>query len=166
MSWDNYRQQEEYFAQPRESTTWRYFKVGLGLMLGMATVWLIYLMVVGTVISHTVNDMQVRTLNTVNAQVEKIRVQAEQRKIATEQEALRKAEERRALQRQQLEAAEAEMRERQAKEAAWERFYHKRAECENPPNNSVFVECGNEYMRAQRNFEHQWEAGKQKAEAD
>lgn len=67
------------------------------------------------------------------------------------------AQERADLQRQQLEAAESEMRERQAKEAAWERFYKKRTECENPPTSAEFVECANEYMRAQRKFEQQWE---------
>jgi len=165
MSWDNYRRQDEYFAQPRESTTWRYFKVGLGLMLGMATVWVIYMVVVGTFITHTVNDMQVQTTNRLQAQVEKIKIQAEQQKLAAEQAAVRKAQERKDLQRQQLEAAEAEMRERKTKEAAWEQFYHKRAECENPATSAVFVECGNEHMRAQRKFEQQWEARKQQATA-
>lgn len=165
MNWDNYRRQDEYFEKPRESTTWRYFKVGLGLMLGMGTVWAIYVMVVSTFVMGTVKDMQEQTTHRVNAQVEKIRIQAQQQKLAAEQETVRKAQERADLQRQQLEAAEAEMRERQAKEAAWERFYKKRAECENPPTNAVFVECGNEYMRAQRKFEQLWEARKQQATA-
>jgi len=165
MSWDNYRRQDEYFAKPRESTTWRYFKVGLGLMLGMGTVWAIYIMVVGTFITSTVNDMQVQTINRMNAQVEKIKIQAQQQKQAAEQEAIRKAQERASLQRQQLEAEEAAMRERHAKEAAWAQFYKKRAECENPATSAVFVECGNEYMRAQRRFEQQWEARKQQGTA-
>lgn len=160
MSWDNYRRQDEYFVQPRESTTWRYFKVGLGLMLGMATVWVIYMLVVGTLITHTVNEMQVQTTHRINAQVERLKIQAQQQKFAAEQEAARKAQVRRDLQHQQLEAAEAEMRERRAKEAAWERFYQKRAECENPATSAVFVECGNEHMRAQRKFEQQWDARK------
>lgn len=161
MSWDNDRRQDEYFAKPRESTTWRYFKVGLGLMLGMATVWSIYVMVVSTFVMGTVKEMQVQTTQNINTQLEKIKLQAEQRKLAVEQEAARKAQLSAQLQRQQMEAAEAEMRERQAKEAAWSQFYKKRAECENPATNTIFVECGNEYMRAQKKFEHQWEAKKQ-----
>lgn len=161
MSWDNFRRHDQYFDEPRESTTWRYFKVGLGLMLGMGVAWVIYMVVVGTFVVGTVNQMQVQTTARINAQAEKIKTEALQLKQAAEYAVNREAREREEQQRRQQEAAEAARRERLAKEAAWQKFYKKRPECENLASNEVFVECGNEYMRAQRKFEQEWEARKQ-----
>jgi uncharacterized membrane protein YhiD involved in acid resistance len=164
MSWDNHRRQDSYFDEPKESTTWTYFKVGLGLMLGMGVAWVIYMFVVGTFVAGTVNQMQVQTTERINAQAEKVKFQALQLKEAAENAVNSEAREREEQQRLQREAAEAERRERLAKEAAWQKFYKKRPECENLTSNEVFVECGNEYMRAQRKFDQVWEARKQKVE--
>lgn len=162
MSWDNHRRQDAYFDEPKESTTWTYFKVGLGLMLGIGVAWVIYMVVVGTFVLGTVNEMQVQTTQQINAHAEKVKVQALQLKQAAEDRIYREAREKEEQQRRQQEAAEAERRERLAKEAAWQKFYKKRPECDNYTTNEVFVECGNEYMRAQRKFEQQWEAGNTK----
>jgi hypothetical protein len=161
MSWDNYRRQDAYFEKSRESTTWRYFKVGLGLMLGMGVAWAIYMFAVGTFVLGTVNEMQVQTTQQLNAHAEKVKLQALQLKQVAEDRIYREAREKEEQQRRQQEAAEAERRERLAKEAAWQKFYKKRPECGNFTTNEVFVECGNEHMRAQRQFEQQWEAKKQ-----
>lgn len=166
MSWDNYRRSDEYSDRPRDSTTWRYFKIGLGLMLGMGVAWAIYMMVVGTFVASTVNEMQVQTTQRINAQAEKVRFQALQLKQAAEDLVNHEAREREEQQRRQQEAEEAERRERLAKEAAWKQFYKKRPECDNFTTNELFVECGNDHMRAQRLFEQQWEARKQKTEVN
>jgi len=44
------------------------------------------------------------------------------------------------------------------KQAAWEAFYKAPATCEHPPAWQDQVECGNEYIRAKREFEKRWEA--------
>lgn len=172
MDWDNHRQERQYFEKPPESTTWKYFKVGLGLMLGITVAWLIYAVIVGSWVMGAANEMQKQNINTMNAHVERIRIQSEQIRLNAERQVAEnrrieqlklqyEAQERAERNRQQLQAAEMEMQERQAKEAEWERFYKKRVECDNPASNAALVECGNEYMRAQRKFELQWEAKRQ-----
>lgn len=158
MSWDSHRRQDGYFDEPKESTTWTYFKVGLGLMLGVGVAWVIYMLVVGTFVAGTVNQMQVQTTERINAQAEKVKLQALQLKLAAEAAVNSEAREREEQQRRQQEAAEAARLEQIAKEAAWKQFYKKRPECDNFTSNEVFVECGNEHMRAQRQFEQMWEA--------
>jgi hypothetical protein len=44
------------------------------------------------------------------------------------------------------------------KAAAWAAFYKQPAACEHPPAWADQVECGNQYMRAKREFEMQWAA--------
>jgi very-short-patch-repair endonuclease len=44
------------------------------------------------------------------------------------------------------------------KAAAWSSFYRAPASCEHPPAWSDQVECGNQYMRAKKEFETKWQA--------
>ena len=105
MSWDNHRRQDAYFDEPKESTTWTYFKVGLGLMLGIGVAWVIYMVVVGTFVLGTVNEMQVQTTQQINAHAEKVKVQALQLKQAAEDRIYREDREKEEQQRRQQEAA-------------------------------------------------------------
>jgi len=43
-------------------------------------------------------------------------------------------------------------------EAAWLAYYKAPASCEHPPAWADQVECGNQYMRAKKAFEQQWQA--------
>jgi hypothetical protein len=59
--------------------------------------------------------------------------------------------------------AAAEIRQQMAeqsrrKEAAWKTYYVVPASCEHPPTWSDQVECGNQYIRAKKQFEKQWPA--------
>ena len=46
------------------------------------------------------------------------------------------------------------------KERAWARFYKKPAACEETPPKASMVECANHFIRAKREFEQLFEAGK------
>lgn len=39
-----------------------------------------------------------------------------------------------------------------AREALWERTFHRQAQCESPPDNATFIECGNTYATAHKAF--------------
>ena len=54
------------------------------------------------------------------------------------------------------EAAEAAAR----KERAWAKFYKKPAQCEGNPNNDTMVECANHFIRAKRQFDEAYAAGR------
>jgi len=47
----------------------------------------------------------------------------------------------------------------QAKDEAWQRFYQPSKKCDSPPDWDAQVECGNAYVRAQRQFEEVWASG-------
>lgn len=58
------------------------------------------------------------------------------------------------------EATIQQAQERQsAKESAWSRYYRKPAACENA-DGQAFVDCANQHIRAKRQFEQLWAAGK------
>jgi hypothetical protein len=42
------------------------------------------------------------------------------------------------------------------KQAAWAEYYHAAAFCEHPPTWSDQVDCGNQYIRAKKEFEKLW----------
>jgi hypothetical protein len=46
------------------------------------------------------------------------------------------------------------------KERAWTKFYKKSPKCDGSPNNETMVECANEFIRAKRQFEQAYSAGK------
>jgi hypothetical protein len=72
-----------------------------------------------------------------------------------------------------LAALEAEMRQRareaaqqaaadaaRRKERAWERFYQRPAFCNDNPTGAQMVQCANQYIRARRDFEERYAAGR------
>jgi type IV secretory pathway VirB10-like protein len=74
---------------------------------------------------------------------------------------------------QQLAALEAEMRQRaretaqqsaaeavRRKERAWERYYQRPAFCADNPTGAQMVQCANHHIRARREFEERYAAGK------
>ncbi len=74
---------------------------------------------------------------------------------------------------QQLTALEAEMRQRaretakqaaidaaRRKERAWQRFYQRPDFCADNPNAAQMVQCANQYIRARKEFEERYSAGR------
>jgi hypothetical protein len=59
--------------------------------------------------------------------------------------------------RSEMEAARFEQQEAARKEAAWQAFFQPKKMCDNPPDSDTQVDCGNDYMRAKREFEERWE---------
>ena len=89
---------------------------------------------------------------------------AVERAKAQQAETMRRASEERneqlaadaAQARMEMEAARLEQQEAARKEAAWQAFFQPRKICDNPPDSTTLVECGNAYIRAKREFEAQW----------
>jgi hypothetical protein len=99
---------------------------------------------------------------TSSAQKSSARATAEMR----EREARRAAEaeaarERAAEQQRSTEASKrAALEEAARKERAWAKFYKRPPMCDDNPNNQTMVECANGHIRAKRQFEEQYAAGK------
>lgn len=163
-----------FFTKPDKKNDANLIKIGLAI----AGIFFIFVIFTSHKTSLQASSNQTRNASESNLWQrsqsigESYKAQAERQRITAEQEAAEKrriaefqkqyeAQERIRRNQQKLEAIEAEKNERQAKEAAWERYYKKRAECESPASNIVLVECGNEYMRAKQKFEQQWELQKQ-----
>jgi hypothetical protein len=77
------------------------------------------------------------------------------------------------LEAQQLSALEAEMRQRardtaeqasveaaRRKERAWQRFYQRPDFCADNPTAALMVQCANQYIRARKEFEERYSAGR------
>jgi len=74
------------------------------------------------------------------------------RPTAAEQEAEKQERARAALAAQQM-----VMETAKRKEKAWAAYYVAPASCEHPPAWKDQVDCGNQYIRAKREFEQQWQ---------
>jgi hypothetical protein len=57
-------------------------------------------------------------------------------------------------------ARRAALEEAARKERAWAKFYKRPAMCDDNPNNQTMVECANAHIKAKRQFEEQYAAGK------
>lgn len=57
---------------------------------------------------------------------------------------------------QALEARQAADTMAKRKQAAWDQYYKPAPSCEHPPGWAEQVECGNQYIRARREFERMW----------
>ena len=79
-----------------------------------------------------------------------------QHTAAEQQSRLEKA----ALQRATEEARRAAIEEAARKERAWARFYKRPPHCDNNPNQGQMIECANQHIRAKRQFEEAYAAGK------
>ena len=75
------------------------------------------------------------------------------RPVAAEQEAEKQEKARAAFAAQQMVIETAKR-----KEKAWAAYYVAPASCEHPPAWKDQVDCGNQYIRAKREFEQQWQA--------
>lgn len=99
----------------------------------------------------TVN--QSRTIEAANARAaamaERARQEAQDRREAAA-----------ALQRQQEQAKRDDMAEVERREQAWARFYKRPAHCADPPTGLAMVECANQHIRAKRQFDELYSAGK------
>lgn len=121
----------------------------------------------GTILAHVIELITAATLTNIQlqyasyqmqkaAEVSRQQMKAEQAAQAARQEAARKQREAEKLAsikaRQALEMAEAK------KEAAWNRFYQAPSVCSNNPiDNATFTNCTNEYIRARKRFEDQYQ---------
>lgn len=79
-----------------------------------------------------------------------------QRAAAEQQSRLEKAAQQRAAE----DAKRAAIEEAARKERAWLRFYKRPPHCDNNPNQEQLVECANHHIRAKRQFEEAYAAGK------
>jgi hypothetical protein len=81
----------------------------------------------------------------------------EAQRAAADQQARR---EKAAQQRSTDDAKRAAVEEAARKERAWVKFYKRSPNCDNNPNNEQMVECANAHIRAKRQFEEAYAAGK------
>jgi aspartate/methionine/tyrosine aminotransferase len=160
MDWDNYKPERHYFQKPQD-TTGVAIKIGIAVFVAITAAWAIreaYLYWMLKQFAEAAQRSAAQISERSQQQLLMLQHQQQQRMAA---EALRNrqdAEARAEMQRRDLESMENAARERQRKEVAWEKFYKKRIECENPVSNLVFVECTNEYMRAKQRFEREWKS--------
>jgi uncharacterized membrane protein YccC len=84
--------------------------------------------------------------------------QERERAAAAEQEAFRRASDAR-KQRAQEDALREAQERRFAKDQAWNRYYQRPAGCDTAEG-KAFVDCANHHIRAKRQFEELWAAGK------
>lgn len=87
---------------------------------------------------------------------EETRRREAQRAAAEQQLRLEKA----AQQRTVEDAKRAAIEEAARKERAWARFYKRPPYCDNSPNQEAMVECANHHIRAKRQFEEGYAAGR------
>jgi hypothetical protein len=81
----------------------------------------------------------------------------EAQRAAAEQQARR---EKAAQQRSTEDAKRAAIEEAARKERAWLKFYKRSPYCDNNPNNEQMMDCANQHIRARRQFEESYAAGK------
>jgi hypothetical protein len=87
---------------------------------------------------------------------EEARRREAQRAAAEQQSRLEKAAQQRAVE----DARRAAIEEAARKERAWAKFYKRPANCDNDLNQEQLVECANHHIRAKRQFEEAYAAGK------
>ena len=133
-------------------------KIGLGIALGAFLVWMAaeYYMryrikqaaeVIQTVVDDASEEMRAAQVRATERQAAFRRQQEEQRRRDAQARAA--AIQASAGRQRTIRAAEA------AKAAAWAAFYQPSAQC----LNEASVECGNQHMRARREFERRYAAG-------
>jgi E3 ubiquitin-protein ligase DOA10 len=142
-----------------------FFKITLAVMVGSVIAYFLIEAVERWRISQALQEMNRQSVAMMkNAQEEMSWRMAEERRLkmaAILEEQARKAEQDRAnaerlrieVQRKK-EAIAAE----EAKELAWKKFYTKPAHCDVAVG-STLVECGNQYIRAKREFEQKYAKG-------
>ena len=132
------------------------WKIAAGVAIGIVVAAVVLYAIVNYRAQVAVEELT-RSLQQVSRSVSESSERASRER--QRQEADRAALEQDARQRQaeQLRVtAEAALR----KERAWAKFYRKPPNCEGNPNNDQLVECANQFIRAKRQFEEAYAAGK------
>jgi hypothetical protein len=122
-------------------------KIALGIFLGTMLVWIAV-------------ELRARyELAELNRSVQISAEQLGQQAFEAEERRAKRDRDIRALQNAQSMKAQRMQAERvateRAKEKAWASFYHPSAECQA----STSIECGNQYIRARREFERKYASG-------
>lgn len=150
------------WLEERRSQEVHVWKIAVGVAAGILVASAIGFFVRVSMINHAVGEFTRATSNIVrdmNQQTAREQERQERAKaVAAQQESVRRADE--AARQRAHEAAVQRAQELQfAKDQAWNRYYRKPASCQNA-DGQAFVECANHHIRAKRQFEELWAAGK------
>jgi Flp pilus assembly protein TadG len=148
-------------ARWREMQSWErentsVWKIALGVTLGI--------LVAGVIGFFVRAWMAQAAIEQITQQANKVLIQQHQAAQAARDRAIAdKAEQERAAayaaaarQRAQTAATEAAVR----RERAWAKYYKRPALCDNQPSNETMMKCANEYIRAKRQCDLDYESGK------
>ena len=141
-------------SQEREETS--VWKIAAGVALGI--------LAAGVIGFFVRASMAQAALEQFKQQTEKILMQQQQGTQAARDRALaERAEQERAAayaaaarQRAQTAATDAAMR----RERAWAKYYKRPALCDDQPSNETMMKCANDHIRAKRQFDLDYEAGR------
>lgn len=136
-------------------------KIALGVATGLVIAGIAWLTISAYIAKAAVEQINKTTQNSLiqiqkNAEASTRR----QREYQAKLEADRRNAKAQEVQAQQaiVAAEQAAIKLRAAKAEAWEKFFTKSSECENPPTMSIMSNCANIAIRAKRQFEEQWSA--------
>jgi hypothetical protein len=136
-----------------ENSVW---KIAIGVTLGILVAGVIGFFVRAWIAQAAIEQ--------ISQQANKMLIQQQQAAQAAHDRALaEKAEQERAAayvvearQRAQTAATDAAMR----RERAWAKYYKRPALCDDQPSNETMMKCANDHIRAKRQFDLDYEAGK------
>lgn len=138
----------------REET--RIWKIAVGVVLGVALAG-----VIGFFVRAWLAQQAIKQIGEQASQMllQQQRAAAEMQRRAAEREDARRAELARTL-REQEQAKRAALDEQIRRERAWQKFYKRPAKCDENPNSETMMQCANEHIRAKRQFDELYAAGK------
>lgn len=138
------------------------WKIAIGVAAGVLVASAIGYFVRVAMINHALGEFAKSTSNIVRAMNQQSALEQERQQrakaIARQQEAERRAIEI-SKQREHEAALEHARALQQAKDKAWSKYYLKPTTCETAEG-QAFVECANHHIRAKRQFEDLWSAGR------
>jgi uncharacterized membrane protein len=150
------------WLEDRHKPEFDVWKIAIGVAVGILVASAIGYFVRIAMINHALGEFTKTTSNIVrdiNQQTAREQERQERaRSLAVQQEAARIADQA-AKQREREAAIQRSQEFRLAKDEAWSRYYRKPAACENA-DGQAFVDCANHHIRAKRQFEELWAAGK------
>lgn len=140
-------------------------KIALGVASGLVIAGIAWL-TISAYIAKTALEEITKSSQNISTQIQKNTEAAVQKQrehqahIESEQREVKARE----LKAQQaiFEAEQAAIKIRATKAEAWERFYKKSPECENPLTMNAMGDCANVAIRTKRQFEEQWNASQPK----
>lgn len=125
-------------------------KIALGVASGLVIAGIAWLIISAYIVKTTAEELSKISQNA----VERIQKNAE---ASAQKQREVKAQELK-IQQEIIESEQAAIELRIAKTKAWNKFYKKSPECENPPTMNIMGDCANIAIRAKRQFEEQWNA--------